>query len=269
MEYHHITSEDNCFGGSEHVIYFKYNEYVVRLTNIWDTNKIAISTFNVNTNMFTPNKRLTNVNYDHLESVDYFYDDTIHGIVIDVKNKLWAHTVKYPHLVDSVDGNAVEVCSSINKEKYYIFHSKTYMYETGVFIFDVKTNTFNDEDFMKNPNYDEALDENDENYNVPKMTNIFTSLHDETIMYCISYNDNLIMLDTGNDICLYDVNNNSHHITNIINISQEKISAKYLWVTNLSFCDKLIFIINKNKICVFNIDDKSCKYVQICEENIK
>lgn len=184
--------------------FFRYEHYIVGVGNVYyDTKWISI--FNLY-NKESIIHQLSKV--DKVEYVHYMIDYGHQGIVIDVINKTWS-IVEFPYSINKIDGNMINMCynQGKNKEKFYLFHSHTYDYQTGVFIYDVETNTFNHEDFFIDPTVinDNKNDDNDDDtlsFDNPEQTNRFKSLHNKNIYSC--YIDDRMVLYDGEEVFYYD-----------------------------------------------------------------
>lgn len=123
----------------QHSFYRNWNgHYFLHQDNIvYISPDLKMKIYNIKTKKFT-SESLTQVNYQDLK-VDYLYHDHDHAVVIDVINKQWARTTNFPYFISEIDGNYITTCK---KDHYYIFHSHTEQYETGVFIFDIQNNSY-------------------------------------------------------------------------------------------------------------------------------
>lgn len=253
MNYSYDITKKDSFYNNWNVKYFKYKDDIIALKNYgYKINKIYIKTFNINTKQFTSNEKLTYVEYENLKDITYLYNDLEYGIVVDIANKQWSNTTKYPYFISEIDGNAITICKL--HDKFYIFHSHTENYETGVFIFDIKNNTFNNSDFRLNELYhsDDSDDSNSESEMVPVYTNTFKNLHDKTVYYsCV--NDNQIILNIEDDIYKYD-----GELTDLNLKSDFAIKVS----------NNMLYGLYKNKVNIYNIHSKNLiKTIEICDDN--
>ena len=227
MEYHHIITENDSFYSNWNTHYFfdnnvitgiQMHHYPIELMRMNNGFKnITMNTFNCETNTFTPNEELTFVNYENLKEITHFFDYITYIYVFDTKNKQYAKTSEFPYLISEIDGNYITSCRLGNK--IYIFHSITWDYETGVFIFDIETNTFNNADFT-HLNKSDSDHENDfecdycdgcekcEKEIIPNYTNKFIHLHKMEIVDCTTYENDIIINFTDDNettkICKYN-----------------------------------------------------------------
>jgi hypothetical protein len=248
MEYFHAIDENDSFYGNCYGRYFQHNEYIVYVTNPYGghyNEGLSIKTFNINTKTFTNSEKLTEVDYNNLQNVDAFFDLINEGLVIDVANKQWAHTSEFPFAITEIDGNCIDTCKF--NDKIYIFYSHTEDYQTGSFVFDIKTNTYT--------------------------TKELPSLHNKTIASCDVY-DNNVIISVKNRIYTYNDNNNNNNNNNdnnnnielieIINLSNE---CKKYHNDDIK-CYKSILLTKKvDHIYMYDLGNKQLyKSVKICDE---
>lgn len=139
----------------------------------------------------------------------------------------------------------------------------TFEYETGVFIFDSKTNTYNQDNFFKqkdnkrskNPTIFTTYNDNgdiDEKEVLPEITNIFENLHNTDIPSIEVYN-NEIILCIDNSISKYNPANDS--LTKIFEFKDRKMKISH----------DIIFGLNKNIISMYKLDGELIKFIEICD----
>ncbi len=129
----------------------------------------------------------------------FFYDYITYGYLYDIQNQEYTKTSKFSFLISEIDGNAIT--HVIKDDKIYVFHSHTEYYETGVFIYDIKTNTWNAQDFMPNPLYVENNNDDDDTEEEPCNTNRFKTLHQKDILSCHVYNHQLLLNVHDGETC--------------------------------------------------------------------
>lgn len=175
MEYCYDVTEKDSFFLNWNTRYFQSKNIIVGITTVYDdindwknhSYKLIINSFNINTKEFTSNEKFECVDYVHIKNVDIFYEYITCNVVIDIINKQYSITNEFPYLISEIDGNHITECKL--NDKLYVFHSKTYEYETGAFIFDIKNNTYNHSDFKHDENFihesdseeSEVIDEKD------------------------------------------------------------------------------------------------------------
>jgi hypothetical protein len=187
--------------------FFRFEHYIVGVLNTkW------INIFNMY-NKESIIHQLTKT--DKVENMANIIDYCNEGIMIDVINRTYS-IINFPYSIYEIDGNYINTCR--NDEYFYIIHSHTEYYQTGVFIYNIKNNTFNCEDFyiiknntfncedfyidINNVNNDENENESDNENDNPEQTNRFKSLHNKDIISCF-FNDTLILFD-GEDVFHYE-----------------------------------------------------------------
>ena len=129
------------FDKSYGFISFKYHRWLVSVSNIWHE-QIGIKMFHIDTKEFIPFEYLTQVPYHELKHIDFFLDKHNKGFVMDVVNKQYAYTTNFPFNIYEIDGNMITSCIDKNNNKIYIFYSYTDEYQTGIFIFDIQSNSY-------------------------------------------------------------------------------------------------------------------------------
>ncbi len=165
---------------------------------------ISMSGFDCETKEFIPKIPLEYVPYSNLKNKDCFMVHSTFMFVVDVENKQYSKSNQFPFMISENDGNHITACKT--NDKIYIFHSYTSNYETGVFIFDLNTNTFNNDDFQTiTKTFDCETDSgNEDTYVVENFqTNNFIDIHEKTITDCY-VSDNKIYLAIDGDVYLYE-----------------------------------------------------------------
>lgn len=176
--------------------FFRFEHYIVGVLNIYGNTK-WINIFNMY-NKESIIHQLTKT--DKVENMANIIDYCNEGIMIDVINRTYS-IINFPYSIYEIDGNYINTCR--NDEYFYIIHSHTEYYQTGVFIYNIKNNTFNCEDFYIDINNINNVnnDSDDENDN-PEQMNRFKSLHNKDIVSSF-FNDKLILFD-GEDVYNYE-----------------------------------------------------------------
>ena len=242
-----INQEDS-FYRNWNAHYFKHEDNIVGITSqrrIFDTSQrrifdtsydIFMNAYHIKTKQFTPTIKLTYVNYNDLKQVDYLYDHVDYAIVIDVDEEQWSKTSRFPYYISEIDGNYICCCKKENQ--YFIFHSHTEQYETGVFIFDIKTNTYNDKDFDITKDY---------------ITNRFTHLHEKDIISC---DPNQLLINNDGSIETYDPNTNMS-MTLLTSTSN----------ADIKLYNDLLYEQDGNNIHIYDIEKNLIKSIKVCEAN--
>ena len=89
----------------------------------------------------------------------------------------------------------------VRKAIYFTSFIHTYWCDTGLFIFNTKTNTFNTEDFTLNPLYTKNEEDDNENY-IFEYINQFKNLHEKDILdYCVD--EDKIIINLNDRVCEY------------------------------------------------------------------
>lgn len=185
MEYiYKITGNDNF----DKYSYISWNNSIVRFTRTYDerikSNRYYVSIFDQNSKNFTSFEELQFVEYNDLKNVTYHLLGTDKIYLIDIENREYSYSTKYPFWLLLFDGNTIESCHYQNK--IYIFHSETEYYDTGIFIFDILSNRFNNSDYQ-------LMETQLEAQLIPH-TNRFKNLHKKTITSCSIDNNNIYIL---------------------------------------------------------------------------
>lgn len=145
--------------------------------------------------------------------------------LIDLENMNYMMAVKTPYFIYEIDGNFVETCRLDNK--IYIFHSHTESYKTGLFIYDINTNTYNANDFWEMQEYitetyiNEETDlEYDEMVLWKGHTNRFANLQKIDVASCYTHNNQIFIIkwepDAENKLAIYDPQTDS--MIDLVNI---------------------------------------------------
>lgn len=226
MEYEYDVGPNDSFYNSINMHYFLYNNLIIAFYR-YHENEFIIKTFDLITHKFGKDERLYQVNYDELQDVSYLYEKGNCIIVIDMVNKRYAQSCKYNHLIHELDGNIITSCRDRNR--YYIFHSHTESYNTGVFLFNIENNTINNEDFINNNLQISAGAAGEDQLEI---SNIFASLHNKDVDSCCVYNRELLLI-VEEKICSYDVE--TDHLVELLdapNIYDMKVYSHYLIAEN-------------------------------------
>jgi hypothetical protein len=134
-------------------------------------------------------------------------------------------------MISEIDGNCITSCK--NGDYIYIFHSHTECYETGIFIFDMRTNMFNNDDFyLSSKQFDVETDSGNDDIHVNNnfQSNKFSMFHEKDIEDCYVHNGKIFLIiynniddaKTINDIYLYDLHELSL-ITQMENIREIRV----------------------------------------------
>jgi hypothetical protein len=130
-------------------------------------------------------------------------------------------------------------------------------YETGVFIFDIKNNSFNEGDFTINEKYRENEDNGvgaaEEIYQ-SQYTNVFTALHHKDISTCCMHNGNII-INIEDKVCEYNIGSNQLSLIIEKDINDMKIFGNLLLIKgqrNLNLYDIKTGILTENIIVLEN-----------------
>lgn len=234
MDYCYQTQIDDSFNNWD-VEYFKHENLVVGIERkyFFTNGLMKINTFNISTKEFTVSEVLLNKQYHELINIDYIFDNGSCGIAIDFKNKSFAKTVDYPYFIHEIDGNFIKTCR--DNDFYYIFHSITETYDTGVFIFDIKNNAVNNKDFVSKNNL--------------SMTNKFINIHDVTVISCGIKDKNIFIngnIENNEFICKYDPMEDK--LIKLFQIPNFKHGCNEIIVSS-----EIIYILNENNIYFYNI----------------
>jgi len=124
--------------------YIKHNNLIVGLKRVYNNGNrepsFEVTSFDCDTLEFSQSEILQFVDFDKLKTVSNFYEHFTFLYLIDMENKQYTKSSKFPYFITEIDGNAITLCKK--DDEIYIFHSHTENYDTGVFIFNIKTNTF-------------------------------------------------------------------------------------------------------------------------------
>lgn len=209
-----------------------------KMNSNYETVGMQISCFNYVDNTSFHCSSMQYVEYDNLQNLSAFYVDYDEIYLFDIDNLAYTKSTKMPYPIFYIDGN--QICSCRDQDNIYIFHSITQDYQTGVFVFNIKTNQFNNNDFWDlsgedrklqhssdSPNNNSNSDSDSEiDYLLPKITNKFNKLHNLTVTACSHHNGTLLISwvdgvrmcpTTGSDIhhiAKYDYKQNT--ISNVL-----------------------------------------------------
>ena len=250
MNYCYKINKNDSFYRNCNSVYFKHENLIISIdiNYYFRNNMIKINTYNIDTNEFTPNDIFNKVEYSKLTKVDHIFNANEYGVAIDVQNKMFSNTIKYPYLISEIDGNHVTLCKHNNI--FYIFHSEIEIYEIGVFIFDSINNTINNHDFIE-------IDSS-------KITNKFKNIHNKTIISCGIHNDNIILKVDENDdtelVYRYDIK------TDCV-ITLFEIQNLYADYNEINILNNIVYILNKNNIYTRDANqNKIINKFEICDE---
>ncbi len=235
---------------------------------------IYISTFNCETLDFSPKCEIKFTEYDDFKTVSCYLIECTNMILIDIENMKYTITNKFPYLISEIDGNFIESCTMNNN--IYVFHSQTFEYQTGVFIFDIKTNKFNTDDFVTRERISE-LDSSDSSdssnssfsfsdYDGFMHTNKFTNLHNKDITSCFVCNNQLIIKwcnYPNNKLSIYEPDNDI--ITDITTSSETLfINCGNVVIGRNFYADSI-----QNMVKLYKYENNSLNYIKdykICDE---
>ena len=182
------------------VIYLKYQHKILSVKNVYsEKDPISIGMFDCNDKKFTPDVDLKCVDYADLQTVSCYIIYFTYIILIDVENKEYTRSSPFKYFMEYTDGNYVKSCRIENK--IYIFHSVCEYYETGLFIFDISTNKFNDDDFEFTTR--NVPDGESDNETESIFINRFKNLHGTDISSCCTDNGVLYIV-RDNKLHSYD-----------------------------------------------------------------
>lgn len=206
--------------------YFQYQNLIVTFSR----HQFYVFTFNIDTKQFTPLEQYREVRYEELQNKTYMYQYGDCVIIVDFPNKSYAQSCRFPYSISEIDGNYITTCR--DEQYFYIFHSHTIDYETGVFIFDIENNTINQKDFYLDERFEQDRDD------VPAMdfypseyTNIFTALHQKDISACCFYQGD-IFINIEDNLYFYDIKSNELSLVlndfyfNDVKVEKDKILMK-------------------------------------------
>lgn len=241
--------------------YFQYDNLIVA----FERHQFCASTFNLDTKQFTPFEQYRQVQYEELAHKNHMYEYFDHVIIVDVPNKSYAKSCRFPYSVTEINGNYVVSCW--DERYFYIFHSKTPDYETGVFIFDIENNIINQADFSQNEKFedDQAAGAAGEIYQ-SEYSNIFTALHDHDISNCCFYKGNILITIEDS---VYQYNIKTNELTLILNddrsgdarVKNDRILIK-------SYHNRLHLYDGVLKEDIITHEEKYCYYHDFYQDNI-
>lgn len=256
LQYEYEVKERDSFAKNFNMHHFQYQNLIVGISRYYyySGHRIIVNTFDIETSKFTEFEEFIQVKYEELKNISYMFDmDRI--ILIDMINKQYSCSCNFPFMISEIDGNYITSCR--DNDYYYIFHSKTMDYETGVFIFDIKNNSFNEGDFIINEKYrgqeDNGVGAAEEIYQ-SQYTNIFTALHHKDISTCCIYNRDII-INIEDKLCKYDIESNQLSLIIEKDINDMKIFGDLVFIKgqrNLDVYDIKINILTKNIIVIEN-----------------
>jgi len=278
MDYcYKITENDPFYKGSQFKqcgnkiiqINIKYTDDYKNIANIF------ISTFDCEILKFSPKCEIEFVEYCTLKTVSCYLIECTDMILIDVENMKYTVTSKFPYLISEIDGNWIESCMMDNK--IYIFHSQTFEYQTGVFIFDIQNNKFNEDDFVTREKISDSDDSDDSDssfsfsdYDGFMHTNKFTNLHNKDITSCFVYDNQLFIQWSNypnNKLSMYNTDNDAiMDITMDITTSSETL---FINCDNIVIGRKLYADSVQNMIKLYKYEDNSLNYIKdykICDD---
>lgn len=240
MEYCYNVKQGDSFYTNSNYDYLVNNSKIIGIKKIYGEYSILgllMNTFDCDTKTFTSTEVLHKVEYKDLKQFSCYFIDLIHIFLIDVENGQYTVTDSFPFMISEIDGNCVESCH--NNSTIYIFHSETDNYETGVFIFDIKTNKFNYNDYQKDLT------------KTIKYTNRFSNLNNKTVTSCSMYNDIIYVLwhDKDNeDLMLSKYNPINDEFTDIFSPIPTET-----WYKDLIVVNNKAYIKGNNLVCIYDI----------------
>lgn len=268
MEYCYDINEKDSFYTNWNVNYLFYDNKIIGIKRIYNENITTITglqmnTFDCNTKNFTSTEELQKVEYNDLKQVSCYYIYLTYMFLIDVDNKQYTETKSFPFMIYEIDGNNVESCR--NNDTIYIFHSRTETYETGILIYDIKSNQFNHKDYQdierqaltQNDNDDDSSETMDEYYDrTIKHTNKFSNLHKKTIASCSMYNDTIYILWHGRDDIDDDLKLSKYDPVNDKFTDIMKPLPTYIWYKDLNIANNKAYIrgYGDNLIYVYDLN---------------
>lgn len=268
----YYLQETDSFYYNYNVYYFNYDKFIVSIKFIYNENDGLNDFSNVTIMMakYDCEKR-TFIDYSEMEQIDKSKNlEHISGHICTLVSELYIFDCinntymkrSYPYPISEIDGNHITSCM-IN-DHIYIFHSFTSDYDTGVFMYSIKSDTFNNSDFYRksiassNDNETVTYDDNetmssDDDETNEKYTNRFTNLHGLNIISCYGEEDVLYILYN------YEIQYTGIHVGSY-DIKNDKLKEL---VSNVKYCDILVVSSNiiilpifhdDNEICIHNID---------------
>jgi len=245
----------------------KYKDFIIGFQKsfTYDFDELLMIKYHVN-DKTSVKEKLSQVN--KVENIDIEYDLGNCLLLIDIENKQYSKSIEYPYSIREIDGNYITTTRINNK--LYIFHSLTYDYQTGVFIFD--GNKFNDKDFYLNHyNIISSYCENNIKY---EYHNNFSLLHDKEIVSSCYFDNKHILIniddDEDNKICLF--NSNSYNIKVLFKTKRFrdiKIYKNYLF--GLTWSNKFnIHNIENGELIksIKNDNIKICRFFDFYDDNL-
>jgi len=218
MDYVYNVTHEHPFYKNRQMRFLSCESSIVGIkevyNNSWVLEKIVLSIFDCELRCFVYEGDITSVPYNEFVNTSCYFEELDHLILIDIENKNYTLTSAFPFMVCAIDGNYVETCMQDNK--IYIFHSHTDDYETGVFIFDIESNTFNSDAFaLEEKNVTETyITDDDIEYEETELrriwTNTFSQLHRKNITSCyvhkaqlyIKWNDTISSYDPISNVLI-------------------------------------------------------------------
>lgn len=267
----YLVKEADSFYFDYSVHYFNHKNFIIAIKYLYNINnydeydKISMATYDCNTGIFTKYVDLKKIeDPKNILNISVFDVQISRLYLFDCDNNEYSKSCEFPYNIYEIDGNDIRSC--MDNDYIYVFHSITIEYETGLFKYSIKKDTFNNSDFYKiNMYYQHYLinnkfidDDNfdhdiDYNKNIEMYTNKFVNLHKKNIISCYYHKNGLIYIlyneFYGNDdytIALYDLMNDK-----IIKI-----------VSGIKYSDILL---TKNEILTIPIYHK---HTDICVYNI-
>lgn len=191
------------------VYHFNYDKYIIAIKFVYnyDNNhtdsKCLMAKYDCQLNIFSDYLEINKI--ENPINLTYFSGFLCTGVselyLFDCIYNLYV-VCRFPYEISEIDGNYITSC--LMDVCIYIFHSSTERYNTGVFVYSIKNNTFNCLDFKNKK----------EKSQFPIHTNRFNSLHGLDIISCYTAKGELYILYTNHDvdvniynIGIYDVEN--------------------------------------------------------------
>jgi hypothetical protein len=250
MDKYIVKKTDSFYYNKGNTDYFNYDSKIFAIQSLLGNPSMA--SYDCKTNTFTEYKPLK-----YVEKVENVSGHTWFTSLYLIDCNTYEYTIrKFPYYICEIDGNAI--CSCMNDENIYIFHSEAEGYDTGLFIYSIKDDKFNTEDFFKTK---KEFDYIDGKHIEEIYSNKFTCLHDDTIFSCC-FKDKLY-LSSWNDK-IYTLEDNK--LTNVTEDKEGKRGIHYLtyWKDNivgitLRHKDSYVYL-NGNKYMKLEDDKLVCHY---------
>lgn len=202
------------------------DNFIVRVTQLFDRTDLsniknlgyALSKYNLDTDEFTPYSFLKEVDISvfkqlpssFFESDKFLFDSmgVCKNILVNIETMQYAYSSEFPHSVYWIDGNII--LEHIHRGMCLTFYALTYDYESGLFVYNPKTDSFNNDQIIPlgdatKSNYkdhcpiDDSDDEDDEdceewNYEPEDFTNKYINLHKKIVGCCCDVENRLYII---------------------------------------------------------------------------